>query len=270
MTAAPITGVILAGGLGMRLRSVVSDRSKVLAEVNGRPFVTILLDQLAAAGIEKIVLCTGYFGDQVRQTLGTDYRGLPLHYSHEEKPLGTGGAIRQAFEQYEADAFLVLNGDSYIDADISAFRRWHEGTGRQGSLLLTWVESCARFGTVETEPDGRICGFVEKRESNGPGWVNAGLYLLSRELLTALPVQTPLSIERDFFPQVLERGLGGYRVHAPFIDIGTPESVASAGAFFSRLGRERHRPFVAADRDGGKMLLCGNGGSGRCFLPTSG
>jgi len=244
------TGVILAGGFGTRLKSVLRNRPKVLAEVNGRPFVTILLGQLAAAGVEQIVLCTGHLGDQVQQALGSDYRGVPLRYSHEEKPLGTGGAIRQAFERYEADTFLVSNGDSYVGADLAAFRKWHEGAGRQGSLLLTWVEDCARFGTVETEADGRIRGFFEKRNLACAGWISAGVYLLSRELLAALPAETPLSIEREVFPEIVERGLGGYQVRAPFIDIGTPQSLASAEAFFAGTSRGARRRFVVLDGDG--------------------
>jgi histidinol-phosphate phosphatase family protein len=249
-TASKTTGVILAGGFGTRLHSLLPDRPKVLAEVNGRPFVTIVLDQLAAAGIEQIVVCTGHLGDQVQKTLGSDYRGIPLLYSQEKKPLGTGGAVRQAFDQYDADAFLVLNGDSYVDASLSAFRSWHEDGGRPGSLLLTWVEDCARFGTVETAEDGRVCGFFEKRNLACPGWINAGIYLLSREVLEALPAATPFSVEREFFPSLLERGLGGYRVRAPFIDIGTPQSLASAEAFFARIGRCARRRFVVLDRDG--------------------
>ena len=242
--------MILAGGFGTRLQSVLRDRPKVLAEVNGRPFVTILLDQLAGAGVEQIVLCTGHLGDQVQEALGSDYRGVPLRYSHEEQPLGTGGAIRQAFERYEADTFLVSNGDSYVDADLSAFLKWHRGAGREASLLLTWVKDCARFGTVETEADGRICGFFEKRNLACAGWISAGVYLLSREFLRVLPALTLFSIERDVFSTMLDRGLGGYRVRAPFIDIGTPQSLASAQAFFAGIRRGARRRFVVLDRDG--------------------
>ena len=251
MTAHATTGLILAGGFGTRLQTALPDRPKVLAEVNGRPFITILLDQLVAAGLEKIVICTGHLGHMVREALGASYRGLPVLYSHEEKPLGTGGAVRQAFERYDGDAFLVLNGDSYVDADLPAFRAWHESAGAPGSLVLTWVQDTARFGTVETNGGDRIRGFFEKRNVACPGWINAGVYLLSRELLTSMPANAiPFSIEREFFPGTLEKGLGGYKIRAPFIDIGTPESLASAAAFFAGIVRGKRRRFVVLDRDG--------------------
>jgi phosphoheptose isomerase len=172
-----------------------------------------------------------------------------LHYSREQKPLGTGGALRQAFEQYPADAFLVLNGDSYLRADLSKFYLWHQNTHRAGSLLLTWVDNRARFGTVVVNSSGRISGFFEKCGISNSGYINAGIYLLSRELLSALPTAIPLSIERDVFPKWLERDLGGYQVTAPFIDIGTPQSLAEAQSCIN-LGNQYGKRFVLLDRDG--------------------
>ena len=255
MTASPlpaVTGVVLAGGFGTRLRPVLSDRPKVLAEVNGRPFLFILLDQLADAGVRRMIVCTGHLGDQVRRAAGETYRGVPIVYSHEHVPLGTGGAVRQAFFTCPDDLFLVLNGDSYVEADLAAFRRRHQASGRPGSLLLAWVDDCARFGTVVTDGDGRLLRFTEKTGAAEPGWINAGIYLLSRALLESMPDAAPLSIERDVFPSwSLDPGIGSYGVKAPFIDIGTPESLRDAGSFFAAL-RVRPRPkrFVVVDRDG--------------------
>jgi phosphoheptose isomerase len=249
-TTTHVTGVVLAGGFGTRLRPVLSDRPKVLAEVNGRPFLFILLDQLAGAGVHRIVLCTGHLGDQVRAAVGDSYRGLPILYSHEDSPLGTGGAVRQAFDNYPDDVFLAVNGDSYVAADLAAFRRSHEASGKPGSLLLTWVDDCARFGTVETAEDGRIQQFAEKRGIAEPGWINAGIYMVSHALLESMPARAPLSIERDVFPCWLQRGLGSYRVHARFIDIGTPESLASAALFFQVSRGLARKRFVIVDRDG--------------------
>jgi phosphoheptose isomerase len=243
------TGVVLAGGFGTRLRPALCDRPKVLAEVNGRPFLFILLDQLADAGVCRIVVCTGHLGDQVRAAVGDTHRGVPVVYSHETSPLGTGGAVRQAFVNFPDELFLVVNGDSYVAADLGEFRRVHQANGQPGSLLLTWVDDSARFGTVETAADGRILRFMEKRGIAEPGWINGGMYLLSRALLETLPPEAPLSIERDVFPDWVQRGLGGYCVRAPFIDIGTPESLASAAAFFAGLAGRRKR-FAVVDRDG--------------------
>jgi phosphoheptose isomerase len=244
-------GVVLAGGLGTRLRSVLSDRPKCLAEVGGRPFLRILLDQMAAAGVSRIVLCTGHLGDQVRAAIGNTHCGIPVVYRWEDRPLGTGGALRQALADSSEDLFLVANGDSYVAADLAVFQHLHQEGGLAGSLLLVHVADCARFGTVDIAADGRIRGFAEKRGVAEPGWINAGIYLLSRPLLESLPATTPLSLEREVFPLWLEGGLGSYAVRAPFLDIGTPESLAAAGPFFAALrgGRARQR-FVVLDRDG--------------------
>jgi phosphoheptose isomerase len=242
--------VVLAGGFGTRLRSVLHDRPKVLAEVNGRPFLFRLLDQLADAGVYRIVLCTGHLSEQVRCTVGDAHCGIPVVYSHEESPLGTGGALRQAFDNYPDGLFLVVNGDSYVAADLAAFCRAHEDSGRPGSLLLAWVDDCSRFGTVETAAEGLIQRFAEKRGIAESGWVNAGVYLLSRALLESMPAHAPLSMERDVLPRWLECGLGGYRVHAGFIDIGTPESLASAGSFFATPAVPLRKRFAIVDRDG--------------------
>jgi phosphoheptose isomerase len=202
-------------------------------------------------GAHRIVLCTGYLGDQVRATVGDAHRGVPLLYSRENSPLGTGGAVRQAFSHYPDELFLVVNGDSYVAADLTAFRRRHQTSGRPGSILLTWVENRARFGTVETNHEGRIVCFSEKRGATAPGWINSGIYLLSRSLLESMPEKTPLSIEHHVFPFWLELGLGSHCVRSRFIDIGTPDSLAEAASFFMGLGQRRPRKrFVIVDRDG--------------------
>ena len=124
--------MILAGGFGTRLRSVVSDRPKVLAEVGGRPFLEYLLDQLVAEDVKSVVLCTGYLGEQVQRRLGTHYRTLALQYSREPQPLGTGGALRLALPMLDTDPVLVMNGDSYCDTRLDAFANWHAGRRRAG------------------------------------------------------------------------------------------------------------------------------------------
>ena len=131
------TAVILAGGLGTRLRSVVPDRPKVLADVSGRPFIEYLLDQLVTESVQSVVLCTGYKGDQVQNRLGTNYRNMPLHYSREQYPLGTGGALRLALPMIESDPVLVLNGDSYCEARLAQFAAWHTARESSATILLS-------------------------------------------------------------------------------------------------------------------------------------
>jgi phosphoheptose isomerase len=247
--ASSVTGVILAGGFGTRLRPVLSDRPKVLAEVAGRPFLFLLLDQMADAGVSRVILCTGHLGEQVRSAIAGSYRGMEIAYSHEETPLGTAGALRQAAMNSPGDLFLAMNGDSYTAADLSAFLCSHSQTDALGSILLAWAPDCARYGTVAFDGAGRVVRFIEKRGVAAPGWINAGIYLLSREVLEAMPARTPLSLETEVFPAI--DGLRGYCVRTPFIDIGTPESLARATTFVTAAkGRATARRFVAVDRDG--------------------
>src|SRR2546426_1458133 len=115
-----LTAAILVGGLGTRLRAVVADRQKVLAPVAGRPFLEQLLDQLTAAGLKRVVLCTGHKAEQVEQTIGREYRGMSIGYSREPEPLGTAGAFRQALSLLDTDPVLACNGDSFCEVDLLA------------------------------------------------------------------------------------------------------------------------------------------------------
>jgi NDP-sugar pyrophosphorylase family protein len=229
-----ITAVILAGGLGTRLKSVVADRPKVMADVACRPFLAYLLDQIGATGISRVVICTGYKAEIVAEQFGASYRGLNLIYSQEQAPLGTGGALRLAGTHLRGpDPVLVLNGDSYCDFDLPAFLDWHCSTSAKASLILTEMPDTGRYGRVEVDDTGNVLGFSEKLAGSGKGWINAGIYLLSRDFLQSLPPSAPLSIERDVFPRWVGRGLRGFRCRARFIDIGTPESYSMAEQFFT-------------------------------------
>jgi NDP-sugar pyrophosphorylase family protein len=230
-----LPALILAGGFGTRLRGVLPELPKLLAPVNGRPFVRYLLDRLERAGVREVVFCTGYRAEQIRAEFERSPTPITLKFSHETHPLGTGGAVRQALQVIDAESFLVLNGDSYIDCDLQPFMDWHNQHGRLGSLLLTHVDDASRFGTVVTDERGVIEAFREKEGRPVPGWINAGVYLLSRRLLEPLAEGQPYSIEKDLFPRWLPHGLGGYRVQAAFLDIGTPESLAQASAFLAQV-----------------------------------
>lgn len=228
-----LTAVILVGGLGTRLRSVVVDRPKVLAEVKGRPFIAYLLDQLAAAGIDRVVLSTGYLGEQVQKLLCDTYRDLDLVYSQELVPLGTAGALRRALPLFNSDPVLVMNGDSYCHANLQALLDWHVARNAQASLLLTEVPDTHRYGQVWTDKDGLIRRFTEKSDEGGPGWISAGVYMLSHRVLEAIPEGRTVSLEQEVFPVWIGRGLYGYRGEGSFLDIGTPEAYAVAPSFFA-------------------------------------
>ena len=245
-----ISALVLAGGLGTRLRSVVGDRPKVLAPVAGRRFLAYLLHQLADAGFEDVVLCTGYMGDQVRDAFGKRFRKLNLLYSQEEQPLGTAGALRHALSLIPSETVAVLNGDSYCQADLAEFLSWHHDKRADASILLTEMPDTARFGAVETDSGDRIHRFGEKNTA-GPGWINAGIYAISKRLLAGIPDGVAVSIERECFPQWMGNGLYGCRGGGRFLDIGTPESFAEAQRFFSPPGSvDGCRRHVLLDRDG--------------------
>jgi D-glycero-alpha-D-manno-heptose 1-phosphate guanylyltransferase len=225
-----VTAVILAGGLGTRLREVVADRPKVLAEVNGRPFLACLLDRLADGGIGRVVLCTGYMAEMISDAFGNGYRGMDLLYSREEEPLGTGGALRLALPQITSDPVLVMNGDSFCDADLGLFARQHHESGARASLVLAKVADVARYGVVDSDPSGAISSFQEKGSRTGAGMINAGIYLLASSVIAAIPEQQMISLEREVFPPLIGHGLYGFLHKSRFIDIGIPSDYQAAAA----------------------------------------
>ena len=161
----PIT--ILAGGLGTRLRSVLPTRPKVLALVQGRPFLIYLLDQLAAVGAKEIVFCVGYMADTVEETLGDQYQAIRLTYSREKEPLGTGGALRQALSFFSSDPVLVMNGDSFMDADLAGYLHWFLQKGLEASLL--WPRSSIRVvsGRLLWTKTSELCALRRKDPIKG-------------------------------------------------------------------------------------------------------
>lgn len=227
-----ITAAILAGGLGSRLRPVLVDRPKVLAPVAGEPFLTRLFNQLSAAGIRKVVLCTGYLAEQIKGTFDEHYGSLRIHYSQEAHPLGTAGSLRLALSLMDSDPVLVLNGDSYCSVDLTSFLEWHTRKKSVGSVLLAPCSDVSQFGCVTCLPGGQILHFREKG-TKGAGLINAGVYLLSQRLLLAIPQGRQVSLEYEIFPSWVGQGLFGYSEGKDFLDIGTPETYARASAFFA-------------------------------------
>jgi NDP-sugar pyrophosphorylase family protein len=230
--------VILAGGAGSRLRSVVSDRPKCLAEINGRPFLSYLLDRLARAGLGEAILSTGYLAEQVEETFGLRYGPIQLHYSREETPLGTGGAVRRALASCANEHVFVINGDSFLDFDWRDFLAWFDPATTRVGMVVAWQDDCRRYGRVEIGGDGRVLAFKEKSETSGAGWINAGICLIERSLLAGFTPGDAFSLERDFFPAQIGRGFYARGVRDRFIDIGTPESYAAAGEFFASVPRK--------------------------------
>jgi len=228
-----LTATILAGGLGTRLRSMVADRPKVLAEIHERPFLAYLLDQLATVGVRNVVICTGYLGEQVQAIFGNAYGEMQLHYSQESSPMGTAGALRLALPKLESDPVLVMNGDTFCAIDLERFYAWHRDRGARATMALIKVNDAARYGRVRVDPEGVVVHFAEKSEGSGPAWVNAGIYLVDRALLETIETNRLVSLEKEIFPAWIGKGLYGYLCGGRFLDIGTPQSYADAQRFFA-------------------------------------
>jgi D-glycero-alpha-D-manno-heptose 1-phosphate guanylyltransferase len=205
-----------------------------MAMVAGRPFITHILDQLAGSGIRKVILCTGYMADVIRNELGDVYRGMSLAYSSEDTPLGTGGALQNAASFFSGNRFLVLNGDSYCQCSIQKFIAGHDASGACAGMVLARVEDVARFGAVKTNDASLVESFMEKGGQTGPGWINAGIYVMPMELLQDITPNRPVSLERELFPALVIKSLYGYKCPGPFIDIGIPEEFERAQLFFPK------------------------------------
>jgi D-glycero-alpha-D-manno-heptose 1-phosphate guanylyltransferase len=227
--------VLLVGGMGTRLRSVVPSSPKPLALVRGRPFLELLVRQLRHQGIRRLVMCTGHLAEQIENEFANGHNlDVEIEYSKEPHPLGTGGAVKLA-ERYlqNTDDFLVMNGDSFLELDFHQLIHFHRQKGGLVSMAVMRVQDTHRYGTVQVDADNRVIGFAEKTASDTPGLVNAGVYVFNRAVLDYIP-EGPASLERDVFPRLLDHGMYAAKQYGMFIDIGTPEDYARAQAVCDR------------------------------------
>ena len=219
--------IVLAGGLGTRLAARLNGIPKPMAPVAGRPFLEILLNQLRHAGAERALLSVGHLHETIEQHFGGSFRGLRVDYVIEEAPLGTGGAIRAALSRAKEQSVLVLNGDTFLDADYAAMLRFHATHGSKLTMAITHQPDVARYGGVLVKAE-RIVGFEEKG-CVGAGWINAGAYVVDRdtEWPTALPEK--FSFETDYLAKECGRiAPAVFKVDGGFLDIGVPEDLDRA------------------------------------------
>jgi D-glycero-alpha-D-manno-heptose 1-phosphate guanylyltransferase len=234
--------IVLAGGLGTRLASRLQGLPKPMAPVAGRPFLEILLNQLRRSGCTRVLLSVGHEHSVIQDHFGASFHGIEVDYVVESVPLGTGGAIRLALAQAREESVLVLNGDTFLDADYAAMLRFHAaevhaGGGAAVTLAVVHRDDVSRYGSVIIEGQ-RIVGFQEKG-SSGPGhtsaspansgWISAGTYVLARNLAWPPGLAEKFSIEFDFFvPEVARLRPAAYKVDGFFLDIGVPEDLDRA------------------------------------------
>lgn len=229
-----ITAAILAGGLGTRLQAAVKGKQKVLVKVKNYPFLKYLLDKLQKTGVKKVVICTGYLGEQVKKEFGKKYGKLSISYSRENSKLDTAGAIRLALPLLKSKDILVTNGDSYFNCDLKKFWQFHIRKKSKASILLTRISNIDRYGQVALDKNNRITSFQEKNKQKGTGLINSGIYLFKKSLLSKIPKDKAISFEKELFPSLVGKDFYGFEGKGKFIDIGTPQSYKEAEEFFSK------------------------------------
>lgn len=228
--------VILAGGLGTRLRSLVADQPKSLADIGGRPFLDYLIAGLQREGIERIVVCVGHLGEQIERHLGDGSSlGVAIRYSREMEPLGTGGALRLALTLLEDETVLVTNGDSFLDFSLRDMLGLHRSRGAQVTMALSRQVARGRYGAVEVDAQGLVTAFREKPEASDAVLINAGVYLMERSAIEEIAPDRPTSLEREVLPRLVGRSLFGAPFPGYFTDIGVPADLLAVRSDPGRL-----------------------------------
>jgi mannose-1-phosphate guanylyltransferase len=217
--------LVLAGGEGTRLRPLTLTVPKPVMPLAGRPFLSFMLDWLRGHGVDDVLLSCGFLAHAVEDVLGDEYEGMKLRYVHEDSPLGTAGPMRLAADEgLLAERLLVLNGDVLTDMDLTAQLAFHEERGAKATLALIAVDDTSSYGVVPTNDDGSVIEFREKQPGPAPtNRINAGAYVLEREVVDLIPSGRSVSFEREIFPALVGNGLYGFHQEGYWIDIGTPE-----------------------------------------------
>lgn len=227
-----LEAIVLAGGLGTRLKSIVSDLPKPMAPVAGRPFLEILLSSLAVNGFQRVILSVGHMADKIIDHFGDEYKGMEIVYSCESQPLGTGGAIRLAIAKAISDHVFIFNGDTFVEFDVAAANQVWEESSRH-VVVGAMVEDTARYGRMLIS-GSKVTGFQEKGVE-GKGLINAGCYILDVGVLDNVPVGEKFSFEEVFLNRVSDdEMLDAFITEGLFIDIGVPDDYERAQELFSK------------------------------------
>lgn len=218
--------IVLAGGLGTRLRQVVADVPKAMAPIAGRPFLEILLDSLARKGFSRVILSLGFMAEKISDHFGARFAGLNLAYVIEDIPLGTGGAVRLALQECTQDHVFIFNGDTFLDLEVESLeQQWQANS--HSIVVGRRVPDTSRYGRLIVD-DGRITSFAEKGIA-GPGLINVGCYVLAKDALERFPLNQPFSIETDYWVREVENvTVDIFLTKGMFIDIGIPEDYVRA------------------------------------------
>jgi NDP-sugar pyrophosphorylase family protein len=239
---AAIDVFVLAGGLGTRIRPILGDTPKLLAPIRGGTYVDHLLNWLRHFGARRVVLGLGVHARAIIDYVQAHpVTGMEIETVIEPSPLGTAGAIRNARATMRSDPVLVINGDSFADTDLCRLLERHRAANASATMLCAELEDAGRYGRLALDSEGFVERFVEKDSSRrGKAWINAGIYLISTQLLDLIASGPATSLERDVFERLPRRSLAAYTECSRFIDIGTPESLAQADEVFGALLGAQH------------------------------
>ena len=220
--------IILAGGLGTRLQSVLTDIPKCMAPIGGLPFLTYVFDYLINQNISKVIVSVGYRKYHIINYFGDSYKSLIIEYSIETEPLGTGGALKLASSHCNQNQVFVMNGDTYFVPDLQSMEILHFQTNADVTIAVKQMLETKRYGIVQTDMEDRILEFREKDPGSGPGLINGGIYLINRELFDNFTEQK-FSLEQDVFKKSsLSLKMQASITDAFFLDMGIPEDYTRA------------------------------------------
>jgi D-glycero-alpha-D-manno-heptose 1-phosphate guanylyltransferase len=220
--------VILCGGMGTRLKAIVDDKPKPMAEIDKRPFIDILIEHVSTFGFHRFILCAGYKAEIIQEYYKSKKGRVEILIKKEQELLGTGGAVKNVQSLIGSNPFLVLNGDSFLDMDLCKFIEFHLGKKALLSIALINAKDTKSYGSIETDGSDRIVKFCEKEEKSKESMISAGIYLFNREIFSLMSSDKKFSLEYDFFPKIVGREFYGYLANGFFIDIGTPERYEKA------------------------------------------
>lgn len=229
--------VILAGGLGTRLREVVSEVPKSMADIGGRPFLEYQFNYLKKYGITRVILSVGYKSDAIKNHFGAAFNGIEIEYALETEPLGTGGGVKNALQYAKSSEVLIMNGDTMFAVDLQKFVAFHRSKSTPLSLALRMVDAVERYGSVTIGENDRITNFAEKNTKFGYGMINGGIYLMNPRYLLESNQPKKFSLEKDFFEQIYSQEfIYGFISDGYFLDIGIPQDYKKAQVEFQKLG----------------------------------
>lgn len=230
--------IILAGGLGTRLQSVLPGIPKCMAPIHGKPFLAYVLDYLISQEINKVILSVGYRKDQIINYFDDKYCPLKIEYAIESHQLGTGGAVKLALEHCMQDNVFILNGDTYFIPDLQSIEKLHFQSKADITIATKHFTKTGRFGLVQTDIDGWITDFRKRDSLSGSGWINGGIYLIKKQIFDHFQ-EGKFSLENDVFKESCSRfKMKAFQTDADFLDIGIPEDYAKAQIMIKKPGNK--------------------------------